>query len=173
VRVGRFREDLYFRLSVIDLHLPPLRERQEDLPHIIAAVLNDAQTVKQHGRKRLTRRAMDRLLAYPWPGNVRELMNVISHLLAFSEGEEIDIGQLPVRLQGAVRGASVTFDEHLSFKAAKEQVLAAFEREYIASRLTRTRGNVSRTARESGLHRKSVERLVKKHHLSVRALKHS
>ncbi len=173
VKAGRFREDLYFRLSVIDLHLPPLRERQDDLPHIIRAVLDDPETIKQHGPKRLTRRALDRLRAYPWPGNVRELMNVISHLLAFSEGEEIDLPHLPARLQGVPQGAAVTFDEHLSFKAAKEQVLTAFEHDYIVSRLKLSRGNISRAARESGLHRKSVERLAKKHHLSARALKHS
>jgi len=173
VKAGRFREDLYFRLSVIDLHLPPLRERHNDLPHIIRAVLNDPETVKQHGRKRLTKRALERLQAYPWPGNVRELMNVMSHLLAFSEGEEIDLAHLPARLQGVTQGAAVTFDEHLSFKAAKEQVLAAFERDYIVSRLKRSLGNISRTARDSGLHRKSVERIAKKHHLSARALRPS
>jgi transcriptional regulator with PAS, ATPase and Fis domain len=172
VKAGRFREDLYFRLSVIDLHLPPLRERRDDLPHIIDAVLNDPETLKQHGRKRLTRRALERLRAYPWPGNVRELMNVISHLLAFSEGEEIDLAHLPARLQGSAQGAAVTFDELLSFKAAKEQVLTAFERDYIVGRLKRSKGNISSAARESGLHRKSVERLAKKHHLSPRALKH-
>ena len=172
VKAGRFREDLYFRLSVIDVHLPPLRERRDDLPHIIDSVLNDPENIKQHGRKRLTRRALERLRAYPWPGNVRELMNVISHLLAFSEGEEIDLAHLPARLQGSTQGAAVTFDELLSFKAAKEQVLTAFERDYIVSRLRRSRGNISRAARESGLHRKSVERLAKKHHLSPRALKH-
>jgi len=174
VQAGRFREDLYFRLSVFDLHLPPLRERHDDLPHIIRAVLNDPETVRLHGHKRLTRRALERLQAYAWPGNVRELMNVISHVLAFSEGEEIDAGHLPARLQGgASQTAGVTFDEHLTFKAAKEQVLAAFEREYIGGRLKRSQGNVSRAARESGMHRKSVERLVKKHHLSPSGRKRS
>jgi DNA-binding NtrC family response regulator len=174
VQAGRFREDLYFRLSVVDLHLPPLRERQDDLPHIIRAVLNDPETILLHGRKRLTRRALERLQAYAWPGNVRELMNVISHVLAFSEGEEIDTPQLPTRLQGPSSSAGMSFDEHLGllgFKEAKEQVLAAFEREYIAGRLKRCQGNVSRVARESGMHRKSVERLAKKHHLNVRTLK--
>jgi DNA-binding NtrC family response regulator len=172
VKAGRFREDLYFRLSVIDLHLPPLRERRDDLPHIIDSVLNDPETLKQHGRKRLTRRALERLRAYPWPGNVRELMNVISHLLAFSEGEEIDLAHLPARLQVSTQGAAVTFDELLSFKAAKEQVLTAFEHDYIVGRLRRSKGNISSAARDSGLHRKSVERLAKKHHLSPRTLKH-
>jgi DNA-binding NtrC family response regulator len=173
VKAGRFREDLYFRLSVVDVHLPPLRDRQDDLPHIIRAVLNEPETVRQHGRKRLTRGALDRLQAYAWPGNVRELMNVLRHVLAFSEGDEIDVGQLPARLQGTSPRASLTFDEHLDFKEAKQQVLDAFEREYIAGHLKRCKGNISRAARESGMHRKSVERLAKKHHLSVRALKRS
>src|SRR5581483_941506 len=101
VKAGRFREDLFFRLSVIDVHLPPLREREGDLQHIIGTVLGSAQTVRLHGRKRVGLPAMERLERYAWPGNVRELMNVISHLLAFCEGEEIGVEHLPARLQGS------------------------------------------------------------------------
>ncbi len=170
---GAFREARYVRLSVINLQLPALRQRRDDIPHIIRHALTEPDVLKQHGPKRISARAMDVLQGYAWPGNVRELMNVVSHLLTFSDSEEIDVGQLPPRLQGEATAAPVPFNEHLSFKDAKEQVLTAFEREYIASVLKRSEGNISRAARESGLHRKSIERLVKKYNLDARAIKQS
>ncbi len=171
VAAGNFREDLYFRLSVINLMLPALRQRRDDIPHIIKHVLEDPETLARHGPKRFTQAAMSVLLGYAWPGNVRELINVISHVLTFSEGQDIDVVHLPPRLQGQNNGSPVPFNEHLSYKDAKEQVLNAFEREYIASVLRRCEGNISRAARESGLHRKSIERLVKKYSLDARAMK--
>ena len=173
VQGGTFREDLYFRLSVINLQLPSLRQRRDDIPHIIRHALNEPDILKAHGVKRINARAMEVLQNYAWPGNVRELMNVVSHLLTFSDSEEIDVSQLPARLQGEAPAAPVPFNEHLSFKDAKDQVLGAFEREYIASVLKRSEGNISRAARESGLHRKSIERLVKKYSLDARAIKQS
>jgi DNA-binding NtrC family response regulator len=171
VQAGAFREDLYFRLSVITVQLPPLRQRREDIPHLIRKALADPEVLKRHGPKRLTAAAMATLLGYPWPGNIRELMNVVSHVLTFSDGEEIDAAHLPARVQGLRQEQPLAFNEHLSFKDAKEQLLEAFEREYLGQVLERCEGNLSRAARESGLHRKSVERLVKKYALDARALK--
>ena len=157
VREGNFREDLYFRLNVIAVQLPPLRERPEDVPLLLGAAL---------GAKRVTPAALSALQRYAWPGNVRELLNVASHLLAFCERPEADLHDLPARLTSAA-GASqpVPFNEHLGFRAAKEQLLASFERDYLATLLQRCGGNLSRAARESGLHRKSIERLAKKYSL--------
>ena len=92
-------------------------------------------------------------------------------MLTFSEGEEIDVPHLPPRLQGQQKDAPLSFNEHLSFKDAKEQLLETFEREYISQVLKRCEGNISRAARESGLHRKSIERLVKKYQLDARSMK--
>ena len=110
-------------------------------------------------------------MAYSWPGNIRELMNVLSHVLTFSESEEIEAHHLPPRIQGQQKDAPLPFNEHLSFKDAKEQLLESFEREYISQVLRRCDGNISRAARESGLHRKSIERLVKKYSLDTRSMK--
>ncbi len=110
-------------------------------------------------------------MAYGWPGNVRELMNVLSHVLAFSDGEEVLPEHLPPRVRGQQREGPLPFNEHLTFKDAKEQLLENFEREYITSVLARCEGNLSRAARESGLHRKSIERLVKKYQLDARSMK--
>ncbi|HZI08405.1 MAG TPA: sigma 54-interacting transcriptional regulator [Archangium sp.] len=171
IAAGNFREDLFFRLSVINLHLPPLRERREDIPLILKRALADPEVLARHGRKRISPEALSLLMAYAWPGNVRELMNVLSHVLAFSEGEEVLPDNLPPRVRGQQREGPLPFNEHLTFKDAKEQLLENFEREYVTSVLTRCEGNLSRAARESGLHRKSIERLVKKYHLDAKGMK--
>ncbi len=171
IQAGNFREDLYFRLSVINIQLPPLRQRRDDIPHILRKGLSDPEVVAKHGRKRFTPAALSMLMSYPWPGNVRELMNVLSHVLTFSDGEEIDVHHLPARIQGQQKEQPLPFNEHLSFKDAKEQLLENFEREYIGQVLRRCDGNISRAARESGLHRKSIERLVKKYQLDTRSMK--
>jgi DNA-binding NtrC family response regulator len=171
VQSGAFREDLYFRLSVINIQLPPLRQRREDIPYIARVALDDPEIVSRHGRKVVSPATMAALQAYAWPGNIRELMNVVSHLLTFSDGELIDPSHLPPRIQGQAQDAPLAFNEHLSFKDAKEQLLESFEREYLTQVLKRCDGNLSRAARESGLHRKSIERLVKKYALDAKAMK--
>ena len=169
VQEGTFREDLYFRLSVIHVALPSLRSRREDVPHLVLHALAQPEVVQRHGHKRVTPAAMAILQAYAWPGNVRELMNVVSHLLTFSEGPDVDVQHLPPRLTGAGPGQQpLPFNEHLGFHEAKERLLESFEREYLGALLQRCEGNVSRAARESGLHRKSIERLVKKYELDAR-----
>jgi DNA-binding NtrC family response regulator len=171
IAAGNFREDLFFRLSVIQIQLPALRQRRDDIPNILKRALAEPSIVERHGRKRFSPEALGLLMAYPWPGNVRELMNVLSHVLTFSEGEEILPAHLPPRVRGQDRQGPLPFNEHLSFKDAKEQLLENFEREYITSVLARCEGNLSRAARESGLHRKSIERLVKKYQLDAKGMK--
>ncbi|MBN1205680.1 MAG: sigma 54-dependent Fis family transcriptional regulator [Myxococcaceae bacterium] len=171
ITAGNFREDLYFRLSVIQIQLPPLRQRRDDIPNILKRALAEPEVVERHGRKRFSPEALGLLMSYAWPGNVRELMNVLSHVLTFSEGEEILPAHLPPRVRGQAREGPLPFNEHLSFKDAKEQLLENFEREYITSVLARCEGNLSRAARESGLHRKSIERLVKKYQLDAKGMK--
>ena len=171
IQAGRFREDLYFRLSVIGIQLPPLRQRRDDIPHILRKELADPEIVAKHGRKHFSPEALAVLMAYPWPGNIRELMNVLSHVLTFTDGEQFDVSHLPARVQGQQKEQPLPFNEHLSFKDAKEQLLESFEREYITQVLRRCDGNISRAARESGLHRKSIERLVKKYTLDTRSMK--
>src|SRR5262245_59425954 len=110
IQAGNFSEDLYFRLSVINIELLPLRQRRDDIPHIMRTALSDPEIVAKHGRKRFSPAAVSMLAAYPWPGNVRELMNVLSHVLTFSDGEEIDIIHLPARIQGSQRDAPLPFN---------------------------------------------------------------
>jgi DNA-binding NtrC family response regulator len=171
VQQGRFREDLFFRLSVINVHLPALRQRKEDIPLILEKMLAEPETVARHGHKRLSAASLNTLLNYAWPGNVRELMNVISHILTFAEGDIIEPSMLPPRILGQGKDAPLSFNEHLSFKDAKEQLLESFEREYLVTVLKRCAGNITRAAKESGLHRKSIERLCKKYELDARDMR--
>jgi DNA-binding NtrC family response regulator len=169
VAEGRFRQDLYFRLNVLSLELPPLRQRREDIPFILARAL--AQPGGPGRPRTFSPRALALLQAYPWPGNVRELLNVLGHVLAFCDGDEVRPEHLPPRISGELAFGPVAFDAHLSFRDAKAGLLESFEREYLARLLRRCEGNLSRAARESGLHRKSIERLVKKHALDAKGMK--
>jgi DNA-binding NtrC family response regulator len=168
VQEGNFREDLFFRLNVINVALPPLRARRDDIPHLVLHALAQPELVEQHGQKHVTPAAMSALQSYAWPGNVRELMNVVSHILTFSEGPDVDVIHLPPRLTNQGQRQPLPFNEHLGFHEAKEQLLESFEKEYLSALLKRCEGNISRAARESGLHRKSIERLVKKYELDAR-----
>ena len=165
---GTFREDLFHRLNVIAVQLPPLRARRDDIPQLVLHALADPEVALRHGQKRVTPAALSALQNYAWPGNVRELMNVVSHVLTFSEGPDVDLLHLPPRLTSQGPKQPLPFNEHLGFHEAKEQLLESFEREYLGALLKRCEGNVSRAARESGLHRKSIERLVKKYELDAR-----
>jgi DNA-binding NtrC family response regulator len=168
VQEGNFREDLFFRLNVINVQLPPLRARREDIPHLVLHALGSPEVVQAHGQKLVTPAAMGVLQNYAWPGNVRELMNVVSHITTFSEGPDVDVHHLPPRLTNTGQKQPLPFNEHLGFHEAKEQLLESFEREYLTALLKRCEGNISRAARESGLHRKSIERLVKKYELDAK-----
>jgi DNA-binding NtrC family response regulator len=170
VEDGAFREDLYFRLGIIHVQLPPLRARPDDVPWLIEHALSRQDVVSRHGQKRVTPAAMALLQSYGWPGNVRELVNVVSHLLTFSDGAEVDVQNLPPRVvkEGEKHRAQPAYP---GFRTAKERVLSKFEREYLATLLERCEGNLSRAARESGLHRKSIERLARKYRLDARTLR--
>ena len=170
VEDGAFREDLYYRLGIIHVQLPPLRARPDDVPWLIEHALSRQEVVKRHGQKRVTPAAMAILQSYGWPGNVRELVNVVSHLLTFSDGAEVGVAHLPPRLVMEA-GEGEKQRAHPAFHDAKERVLAKFEREYLAALLERCQGNLSLAARESGLHRKSIERLARKYRLDARTLR--
>ena len=172
IRAGNFREDLYFRLSVINIALPPLRERRDDIPAIVRHLLADPSLRAHHGRKHFSDAAMRPLVTWGWPGNVRELVNVVQQVVMLTDGETIDEGDLPSRFlpETPASARELAFEEGLSYKEAKENLLGTFEREYIANILRRCDGNISEAARQSGLHRKSIERLVKKYDLDAKAL---
>lgn len=160
---GRFREDLYYRLNVIPLHLPPLRERREDIIPLAQHFLSRCRT--ERGQTlRFSDDALAALQAYSWPGNVRELENKVRALSVVTVGEVIrqqDLG-LPTP-----ETAPYPDELNLSFQKAKELAVSRFERTYLESLLTRCQGSPTRAAQEAGLDRKNLWRLLKKHRLEV------
>ncbi len=178
VAAGRFREDLYYRLAVVELHLPALRERREDVPLLVEHLLHRAE----HNRGVTGLSAEVRALfdAYRWPGNVRELHNVIERALPFTDGTVVTLDALPDALRAA-RPATVPIPRvvasvepaisslsSLPLKDAKDALIEEFEKQYLIDLMERHDGNVSRAARTAGMDRKSITRLLKKHLLRYR-----
>ncbi|HEV2298959.1 MAG TPA: sigma-54 dependent transcriptional regulator [Candidatus Acidoferrales bacterium] len=156
---GKFREDLYYRLRVVTLELPSLRERKEDIPALAADFLNQLGA-RNNRHAQLTHGAGEALLRYDWPGNVRELRNALERSLVLSTGKTIDVEDLPeeIRRGGNSReyGAAASSDEILGevdFRDAKRK----FEIAYLKRKLVEYRWNVSRTAAAVGLHRQSLQ----------------
>jgi DNA-binding NtrC family response regulator len=162
VAEGSFREDLLYRLRVITLHLPPLRERREDIAPIALHFL--AEMARRHARpvRGMGERARRALLAYDWPGNVRELRNAVERAVVLAEGETIEAEDLPPQLlEGAapLRPVDAALAD-LPFAEARERAVDAFERAYLLAALER-HGNVSAAARALGLHRQSLQKKLR------------
>ena len=174
-KAGDMREDLYYRLRVVPIHVPPLRERPEDIP-LLADYFLSTYWVR-HRRKgapfpRLTDTALRTLCGYPWRGNVRELQNVIEHVAVVVEpGSEIRPEDLhltgdPVATETGSNPASLisTLLEE-SYHAARDRVIAQFERQYLTWLVNRASGNMSKAARIAGVDRTTLYRLMERHGL--------
>lgn len=158
----RLRADLFFRLNVLRLYLPPLRQRRDDIPllarHFVDSVCAETGT----GRKTLTPTAIRKLSQHDWPGNARELLNVIQRAVLFSEGSQI----LPGHVFTSDPLHDAEPDETFGgFREARSQAVAAFEKLYVENVLRKHEGNVTRAAREAGKDRRAFGRLVKKYRI--------
>jgi DNA-binding NtrC family response regulator len=161
---GDFREDLLYRLQVVTLRLPPLRERRADIPAL--AVHFIAELASRHDRpvRSLSASARRALVGYDWPGNVRELRNVLERAVVLADGDEMDLAALPARVSGAT-GAPGPIDAALAelpYTEARERAVESFERSFLAAALERHGGNVSATARSLGLHRQSLQKILRR-----------
>lgn len=158
IREGKFRRDLYFRLNVLLLWLPPLRERRCDILLLANHFLNAISTSSGEAGKRFSPSAMHALQCYDWPGNVRELLNVVQRAMALSSSQEailaVQLG-LP-----NVAGASARCEP---FRQAKSRVVENFERAYLEELLARHQGNVTRAAQEAGKDRRVFGRMMKRY----------
>ena len=147
VREGRFREDLFYRLNVITIELPPLRQRKEDIPLLVDFFLKKYAEENDRTVRRITPEALRPLMSYSWPGNVRELENVIERAVVLSSGTEIDLELLPDHLLG--RGSAFTLHDPPA-DASLFEIVADFERRIILERLEQHNG--SQTEAAAGLH---------------------
>jgi DNA-binding NtrC family response regulator len=158
VKAGRFRQDLWYRLGVVVVKIPPLRDRKEDIPLLVRAF------VAQMGRGdfELPEELRKKLMEYHWPGNVRELRNVIERALA---GTEVDVGSA----QEAPRPTGPLPEDltGLPYKDAKERLVDSFTEQYVTTLLDRCGGNISEVARTAGIARAYVHRLVNKYGLKA------
>jgi two-component system nitrogen regulation response regulator NtrX len=157
IRAGRFREDLYFRLNVIPIFVPPLRDRRDDIPLLADHFM--AMMAAEYGRrpKRLAPEAAGRLQQYAWPGNVRELRNVIERLVIMVPGETITAQDLAFLGHDDVRERSPVLASSLPLAEAREH----FERDYILQALAAQQGNISRTADALGVERSNLYKKMK------------
>ncbi len=179
VREGRFRQDLFYRLSVVRVYIPPLRERVEDIPLLVKHLLQHSTfNQKPDGNLRvagISRAAMDLLTTYRWPGNVRELVNTIERAVSFAESELIEVKDLPESVRGEELGGNrrpaqagsggggSAVDSDSTFKDAKDRWVSSFERDYIVKLLKKNKWNISHAAREADIDRKYFRKLMKKY----------
>ena len=159
VAAGTFREDLYYRLNVVQIQIPPLRERPEDIP-LLAEVFRKkfAASLSRSDVTLLEASATRRLKAYTWPGNVRELENVIERAVIMAQGPGITEGDLPERLRAAEarRMAIPTFDVEEPLMTVVQRVRNAVEREYLKRVLRRYKGHLGRAAAHAGVNRRTL-----------------
>jgi DNA-binding NtrC family response regulator len=166
VNAGRFREDLYFRLSVLHIDMPPLRRRKEDLPLLTNKFLKDLLGNEAASRISDFKKAMEAFGNHDWPGNVRELRNVVEMACSGARGP-VDLGAFLYfgRVKGDAGGQNRAYSAERPFKEAKGDLIADFEKSYIQDLLRRSDGNVSKASREAGIERAYLQRLIKKYEL--------
>jgi two-component system nitrogen regulation response regulator NtrX len=159
IRAGKFREDLFYRLRVVSIELPPLRAHKRDIP-VLAESFLQMHAARLGRAARLTREAIAAIERYDWPGNVRELKNALERSLVLCRGEEIDVADLPEEVaRGEALVQKHSADGHANGLGEKDfrEAKRKFEVAYLTKQLTDHRWNVSRTAATIGLHRQSLQ----------------
>lgn len=163
VREQRFRSDLYYRLNVLRLQLPPLRQRRGDIPRLARLFLEEARGSNPEGPRSFSAAALCALAQHEWPGNVRELQNVVRRAVVASQSAQILVADLS--LSGTVEEAPAVPS---GFRAARQAAVEGFERRYVEDLLRRHGGNVTRAAREAHKDRRAFGRLIKKYSIDKR-----
>lgn len=165
VRDGTFREDLYYRLSVIDIHVPPLRQRKSDIPLLVDVLLAKHASKFSLERRRISRGALNMLREYSWPGNVRELENVLQRALVIATEPEISCSDIQLR-RDPTPATEDAQAHRQSYAEAKATAIDAFQRQYASRLISESGGNITRAAAKAGLTRVALRRILKKHEIS-------
>ncbi len=174
VEEERFRQDLYYRLNVVPVTLPPLRERKEDIFPLIEYFIEIFN--KKIGRKifHISNEAVKAMIEYPWPGNIRELKNVVEHVIITSQQESIGLENLPLEIRRESKDhyfqvPALPSSESIpwpDFRTAKKKIIEAFEYNYFKKLLEKNNGNISECARNLKMQRSNFQRLIRKYKLS-------
>ena len=165
VEAGRFREDLYYRLHVVDLRVPPLRERGEDVLLLAAHFLTTFAHRYNEPEKRLHPTTQRWMRSHPWPGNVRQLENYLHRIFVMTDGPSLCVPHPlghPIQIAGAPNAAQQSADL-LAFQEEKARIVAEFERTYLHKVMKKAAGNISQAARLAGKERRAFDRLLKKY----------
>jgi len=163
VQNGRLRQDLYYRLNVVSITLPSLRERPEDIPCLVDHFIRKHSGDLNKEITSVSPAALQKLMLYSWPGNVRELEHTIERAVIFCESSQLSESDIVLPV-GKVKGAD-------SFQQAKAKIIEQFEREYIQRLLVSCNGNISRAAQAAKKNRRAFWELMRKHHIDVQNLK--
>jgi DNA-binding NtrC family response regulator len=169
IRAQRFREDLYYRIHVGRIELPPLRERAEDIALLVDHFLERFVREMNRSVRTVAPEAMEVLTSYAWPGNVRELQNVVKRALVMSRGDVLTLEEIPDEVVGQSRSVAERAEKGLFF--LREQRIATFERQYLSEVLKSHGGDVSAAAREACVPRGTFYRLMKKHDIDPEAFR--
>jgi transcriptional regulator with GAF, ATPase, and Fis domain len=163
VQAGKFREDLYFRLAVVPLTVPPLRNRREDIPLLARHILKSTGAAKEYS---LNDETLQALMAHDWPGNVRELRNVLERAVYLAQATGNDeLGLVMLPSGSGVGDGSFQFEPGKSYRETRAKYETEFERRYVKWLLGRHGGNVSAAARDARMDRKHLHDIAKKHGL--------
>ncbi len=158
VKEGTFREDLFYRLNVVQIRMPSLRERREDIPVLVRHFLNRLKTERGLPVPDISKAAMDRMLAYHWPGNVRELENAVERAVVMGNHREILPEDLPIAGPGPLSPA-------MEVGRTLREAVDTFKKEFIAMNLKHTGGNRTRAAKNMDIQRTYLSRLISRYHL--------
>jgi len=150
IQNGNFRQDLFFRLNVIPIHVPPLRERKEDIPLLVDTFLEKLARQTSDPKKSISPQTLDLLAGYPWPGNVRELKNLVERLTIMVQGNHIDIIDLPRPYNTEVTPPAAVERRHLFSINNLDKARAAFEKEYVKSKVEQAQGDIPAVAKTLG-----------------------
>lgn len=163
IEEGRFREDLYYRIKVVNIKLPPLRHRKEDVPFLVNRFIQYFSERHQKHVSSISHEAMKFLVSYDWPGNVRQLKNVIESAVVLANSDILDTGDLPEEIKYPENNTMVSknVNYRLSFRDAKKILVENFERDFITKKLEEHGGNISRTAEALDMHRQNLQQKIR------------
>jgi DNA-binding NtrC family response regulator len=172
IQRGEYRVELFYRLNVVPIHIPPLRERIEDIPLLVKHFIPILNKNFNQNIKSITAQAMAQLMQHSWPGNVRELENVLERAFVTTEGDTIDTILFSGTMPGASVGESIySVNIDIPFKMARSVVEKRFEKAYIFESLKRHEGNVTKTAHVTGINTRTLWRKIKEYELDTARLR--